>query len=85
MFVIFLFPRHLRSTWIIAFFFFPKSVKESQRSSPFFFHIYNLIFPTVEIWKMSQFNVGVFICHEGTDEILLLAKFLCIPLSSGPR
>lgn len=51
------------------------SVKDFQISSPtFFFHIYNLIFSIVKIWKMSQFNVVVVTCHEAAGETLLLGQ-----------
>lgn len=65
MFVVFQFPR-LRGTLVIAFLSQLRCLRDHFLP---FFH-----YPTVEIWKMSLFNVGVYVCLEeaNRNETLLL-------------
>lgn len=82
-------PKALRDTLVIAFFFFflhhLRYLRDHLLS---FFHIYNLICPTVKIWKMSQFNVGMFIYLDEAERLrpcYCEQKILCILLSVGLR
>lgn len=67
-----------RAPRIIAF--FKKSVKESQRSSPFFFiSTTSFFFSIVKIWKMSQFNVGILSVMKRQMRPCYLRKFCAYP------